>query len=89
MQPCSPDYKSGFSSFHYVCSAIHPEVKIAISGSLISNEDNLYDRLKTDTQLQKKIIERIQSHAGEEFMIATYTVRELLDETQRENQRAK
>ncbi|PIY07674.1 MAG: hypothetical protein COZ18_16240 [Flexibacter sp. CG_4_10_14_3_um_filter_32_15] len=79
MQPCDVNYKSGYSSFHYVCEAIHPEVKIALSGSLISNEDNLYDVLKNNASVQKEIIGKIRQHKGEEFMIATYTVREVLE----------
>ncbi len=79
MKPCDVNYKSGYSSFHYVCEAIHPEVKIALSGSLISNEDKLYDELKNNASLQKEIIGRIRQHKGEEFMIATYTVREVLE----------
>ncbi len=79
MKPCDVNYKSGYSSFHYVCEAIHPEVKIALSGSLISNEDKLYDALKNNAEVQKQIIGKIRQHKGEEFMIATYTVREVLE----------
>ncbi|AFM03216.1 hypothetical protein Fleli_0756 [Bernardetia litoralis DSM 6794] len=79
MKPCDVNYKSGYSSFHYVCEAIDPSVKIALSGSLISNEDKLYDELKNNATLQKEIIEKIRKHKGEEFMIATYTIREILE----------
>ena len=79
MKPCDANYKSGYSSFHYVCESIHPEVKIALSGSLISNEDKLYDELKNNADLQEEIISKIRKHKGEEFMIATYTVREALE----------
>jgi predicted component of viral defense system (DUF524 family) len=78
MQPCSEDYKSGYSSFHYVCPYLHPTLKIGISGSLISNQDNLYDLLKSNTFVQNYVIEKIKNCTDEEILISTQMIREAL-----------
>jgi hypothetical protein len=78
IEPCSEDYKSGFSIFHYVCRQLHPEVKIGISGSIISNEENLYDILKNDNYVQEQLMEQIRNCQEEEFLVTTAMVKDIL-----------
>ncbi|WP_027001251.1 hypothetical protein [Hugenholtzia roseola] len=78
MQPCSEDYKSGYSSFHYICPHLHLTLKIGISGSLISNQDNLYELLKNQAFIQNYVIEKIKNCTDEEILITTQMIREAL-----------
>ncbi|MCC5945091.1 MAG: hypothetical protein JJT94_09150 [Bernardetiaceae bacterium] len=77
MKPCDDTYKSGFSSFHYICDAIHPQVKIGISGTLLF--DNLYQQIKNNVNVKKSLITGIQACKQEEFLITTQLIRDLME----------
>jgi CRISPR/Cas system CMR-associated protein Cmr5 small subunit len=45
---------------------------------LISNQDNLYDLLKSNTFVQNYVIEKIKNCTDEEILISTQMIREAL-----------